>query len=239
MKITHWGCLSELDPSHAEPAVLSILIHVFLTLPSFLGWAVSPLSVVLNHEIPHPSGAQLCTWNEHLPNKSPGSFPGSLKTRLSFKICRLPLRTTPPLQWATRTFKACSHLTLEVIWCKGYKMLCTSSCRRNSPSEQGALTHHLSQGQRGLSQKPQPQMLPWAPSELKWLSTISHGTKALRKAPSPALRDTWDWWHLQTTCMLQIYTIFVCWGGYVAWVLFMCFLKQLKYKTALKVCPST
>lgn len=95
-------------------ASCTILIHIFLTLPCFLGWAVSPLSVVLIHEIPHPSGAQFCMWNEHLLNKRPGSFTGSLKT-----ICRLPLRTTSPLQGTTRTFKACSHLTLEVTPCQG------------------------------------------------------------------------------------------------------------------------
>lgn len=71
-------------------------------------------------------------WNGHLPNKTPGSFTGSLNTRLSFKTCRLPLRTTSPL-WATRTFKAWSHLTLEVTWCQG---MLRCSAEGNSPSEQ-------------------------------------------------------------------------------------------------------
>lgn len=236
MKMGYWGCLCELDPSHAEPAALSIFIHVFLTLPCFLGWAVSPLSVVLIHEFPHPSGAQLCVWNGHLPNNRPGSFTGTLQT-----ICRLHSRTTSALQGATRTLRLAHIWLWKSLSAKGYKMLCTSSCRRNSPSEQ-ELLHHLSKGQRGLPQEPQPQVLPWAPSELKWLPMISHGlcTKGLRKAPSPALGDTQGWWHLQTTCILQIYTIFVCWGGgFVAWALFRCFLNQLKYKTGPKVHPPT
>lgn len=124
------------------PAMLIQLYYLFwfmffLTLPCFLGWAVSPLSVVLIHEFPHPSGAQFCMWNGHLPNKRPGSFTGSLQT-----ICRLHSRTTSPLQRATRTFSLAHVWLWKFLSAKGYKMLCTSSCRRNSPSEQ-ELLHYL------------------------------------------------------------------------------------------------